>query len=90
MLRKKFRSVFKHMDPEFDLLPDDEKKNMHERKAYVWCRVTYHPHWMTRSLDFAWIAADYFARIKIRHREMQQSDSTKPINSVGRYLVHKI
>ncbi|XP_059275251.1 RNA-dependent RNA polymerase 6-like [Lycium ferocissimum] len=100
-LRKEFRNVFEHMDP---VLPDDEKNDMYERKASAWYRVTYHPDWVTRSLElqmpdavsstvmlsFAWIAADYLARIKIRHRGMQYFDSTKPINSLGRYLVDKI
>ncbi|KAK4349123.1 hypothetical protein RND71_031878 [Anisodus tanguticus] len=104
MLRKEFRNVFEHMEPDFDLLPDDEKNDMYERKAYAWYRVTYHPDWVSRSLElqmsdavsstvmlsFAWIAADYIARIKIRNRGMQYSDSTKAINSLGRYLVDKI
>lgn len=104
MLRKEFRNVFERMEPDFDLLPDDEKNDMYERKASAWYQVTYHPHWVARSLElqladavsntvmlsFAWIAADYLARIKIRHRGLQYSDSTKPINSLGRYLVDKI
>ncbi|XP_059289899.1 RNA-dependent RNA polymerase 6-like [Lycium ferocissimum] len=103
-LRKEFRNVFEHIEPDFDMLRDDEKNDMYERKASAWYRVTYHPDWVTRSLElktldavpntvmlsFAWIAADYLARIKIRHRGMQYSDSTKPINSLGRYLVDKI
>ncbi|KAH0682233.1 hypothetical protein KY289_019985 [Solanum tuberosum] len=103
-LRKEFRNVFEQMEPDFDMLPVDEKNDMYERKASAWYRVTYHPHWVTRSLElqlpdavsngvmlsFAWIAADYIARIKIRQRGMQNSDSTKPINSLGRYLVNKI
>ncbi|XP_075106416.1 RNA-dependent RNA polymerase 6-like [Nicotiana tabacum] len=103
-LRKEFRNVFERMDPDFDLLPDDEKNDMYERKASAWYQVTYNPHWVARSLElqlpdaisstvmlsFAWIAADYLARIKIRHRGLQYSDSTKPINSLGRYLVDKI
>lgn len=103
-LRKEFRNVFEQMGPNFDLLSNDEKNTIYERKASAWYRVTYHPQWVTRSLElqlpdaasnsvmlsFAWIAADYLARIKIRHRGMQHSDSTKPINSLGRYLVNKI
>ncbi|KAJ8527087.1 hypothetical protein K7X08_029564 [Anisodus acutangulus] len=100
MLRKEFRNIFEHMEPDFDLLPDDEKNDLYERKAYAWYRITYHPDWVSRSLElqmadavtstvmlsFAWIAADYIARIKIRNRGMQYSDSTKPINSLGRIV----
>ncbi|TMW91312.1 hypothetical protein EJD97_014500 [Solanum chilense] len=104
-LRKEFRHAFEHMEPDFDQLPIDEKNDMYERKASAWYRVTYHPHWVNRTvlelqktddvsntivLSFAWIAADYLARIKIRKRGMQQSDSTSRINSLGRYLVDKI
>ncbi|MCD7447624.1 RNA-dependent RNA polymerase [Datura stramonium] len=42
-LRNEFRNVFEHMEPDFDLLPDDEKNHMYERKASAWYRVTYHP-----------------------------------------------
>ncbi|KAK4728210.1 hypothetical protein R3W88_021198 [Solanum pinnatisectum] len=105
VLRKEFRNVFEHMDPDFDQLSIDEKNDMYERKASAWYRVTYHPHWVTRTvlemkktdvvsntvmLSFAWIAADYLARIKIRQRGMQHSDSTKRVDSLGRYLVDKI
>ncbi|CAN4128030.1 unnamed protein product [Withania somnifera] len=104
MLRKEFRNVFEHMEPDFDQLPIDEKNDLYEKKASAWYRVTYHPHWVTKTLElqmadavsdtvmlsFAWIAADYLARIKIRRRGMQHADSTKPINSLGRYLVDKI
>ncbi|CAN4076371.1 unnamed protein product [Withania somnifera] len=90
MLRKEFRNVSEHMEPDFDQLPIDEKNDLYERKASAWYRVTYHPHWVTKSLDFAWITADYLARIKIKRRGMQHADSTKPINSLGRYIVGKI
>lgn len=40
MLRKEFRNVFERMDPDFDLLPDDEKNDMYERKASAWYQVT--------------------------------------------------
>ncbi|KAK6782855.1 hypothetical protein RDI58_020651 [Solanum bulbocastanum] len=88
-LRKEFRNVFEHMDPDFDQLSIDEKNDMYERKASAWYRVTYHPHWVTRTVlelkktdvvsytvKFSWIAADYLARIKIKQRGMQHSDST--------------
>ncbi|CAK7353672.1 unnamed protein product [Dovyalis caffra] len=61
---------------------DDENNKLYERKASAWCLVSYHPHWVKKSLElqdadgsgissmlsFAWIAADYLARIKIQHR----------------------
>ncbi|PIN21599.1 RNA-directed RNA polymerase QDE-1 [Handroanthus impetiginosus] len=103
-LRKDFRKVFECMDPEFDQLSDDEKNILYERKASAWYHVTYHESYVKKSkelqllddsgktvmLSFAWIAADYLARIKIRHRRMENDISTKPIDSLGRYLADKI
>ncbi|KAL2237326.1 UNVERIFIED_CONTAM: RNA-dependent RNA polymerase 6 [Sesamum indicum] len=103
-LRKEFRKVFECMGPEFDQLWDDEKNIMYERKASAWYQVTYKDSWVKKSkelhavddagksvmLSFAWIAADYLARIKIKRRMMENSISTKPIDSLGRYLADKI
>ncbi|KAG8375787.1 hypothetical protein BUALT_Bualt10G0136800 [Buddleja alternifolia] len=103
-LRKEFRKVFECMDSEFDHLSDDEKNVMYERKASAWYQVTYHESWVKKSkalqmiddggktvmLSFAWIAADYLARIKIRRRRMENDISNKPIDSLGRYLADKI
>ncbi|KAL7159077.1 hypothetical protein ABFS83_01G004700 [Erythranthe nasuta] len=104
-LRKDFRKVFESMDAEFDQLSDDEKNTMFERKASAWYQVTYSESWVKKSKDlqvvddevgktvmlsFAWIAADYLARIKIRHRRMENAISMKPIDSLGRYLADKI
>ncbi|KAK6140700.1 hypothetical protein DH2020_025552 [Rehmannia glutinosa] len=99
-LRKEFRKVFESMDPEFDQLSDDEKNIMYEKKASAWYQVTYHESWLKKSkelqmvddagktvmLSFAWIAADYLARIKIRRRRTENDISTKPIDSLGRNL----
>ncbi|GFP87816.1 RNA-dependent RNA polymerase 6 [Phtheirospermum japonicum] len=103
-LRKEFRKVFESMGQEFDQLSDDEKNIMYERKASAWYQVTYHESWLKKSeelqivedagksvmLSFAWIAADYLARIKIRRRRMENAISAKPIDSLGRYLADKI
>ncbi|CAM8889762.1 unnamed protein product [Rhodiola kirilowii] len=37
-------------------------------------------------LSFPWIAADYLARIKIRHTGIAEVDSSKPIASLAKYL----
>ncbi|KAL0315122.1 UNVERIFIED_CONTAM: RNA-dependent RNA polymerase 6 [Sesamum calycinum] len=84
-LRKEFRKVFECMGPEFDQFSDDEKNIMYERKASAWYQVTYQESWVKKSkelhavddagksvmLSFAWIAADYLARIKIKRRMME-------------------
>lgn len=103
-LRKEFRRVFEQMEPEIDHLSDDEKNVIYERKASAWYQVTYHPTWLRRSLElqlpdgigetvmlsFAWIAVDYLAQIKIRCRGFLNVDSSKPIDSLGRYLADKL
>ncbi|KAL0311780.1 UNVERIFIED_CONTAM: RNA-dependent RNA polymerase 6 [Sesamum radiatum] len=76
-LRKDFRKVFECMGPEFDQLSDDEKNIMYEKRHQL-------------GTSFAWIAADYLARIKIKRRMMENTISTKPIDSLGRYLADKI
>ncbi|KAK3043723.1 hypothetical protein RJ639_001919 [Escallonia herrerae] len=103
-MRKEFRKVFEHMDSDFDKLADDEKNIMYEQKASAWYQVTYQPDWVKKSLvlqepdsaanavmlSFAWIATDYLARIKIRRRGHTRVDSTKPIDSLARYLADRI
>ncbi|CAH1442301.1 unnamed protein product [Lactuca virosa] len=103
-LRKDFRKVFDHLGPEFDQLPEEERNVMFERKASAWYQVTYHPDWVKESLDlqepdggsetvnlsFAWIAADYLARIKIKKRGKGDGNSCKPIDSLGRYLADRM
>uniref|UniRef100_A0A7N0V2Y6 RNA-dependent RNA polymerase n=1 Tax=Kalanchoe fedtschenkoi TaxID=63787 RepID=A0A7N0V2Y6_KALFE len=101
-LRKEFRHVFENLDRDTtDLLGDEERNRMLEQKASAWYHVTYHPEWVKRSLDrrgpsdsgedqlplsFAWIAADYLARIKIRHTGLAKVGSTKPVASLAKYL----
>ena len=80
-LRKEFRQMFEKMDSDFEQLTDDEKNILYEKKASAWYQVTYSSEWVKKSLDmqepdnrehtvmlsFPWIAADYLARIKIKH-----------------------
>lgn len=103
-LRKEFRQFFEKMDSSAEQLTDDEKNILYEQKASAWYQVTYHPKWVKKSmhltepdspgdavmLSFAWITADYLARIKIKHRGVEDIDSTKPINSLKRYLVDRM
>lgn len=103
-LKREFRQVFEKMDLDFGQLDDDEKNMLYERKASAWYQVTYHPHWIQKSLElqdsdgagisvmlsFAWIAADYLARIKIRHSRIGNADSAKPVNSLAKYLADRI
>ncbi|KAH7841023.1 hypothetical protein Vadar_024594 [Vaccinium darrowii] len=104
-LRKEFRQFFDKLGPDFDQLSADEKNGVYEKKASAWYQVTYHPSWVKKSMDmqnidgaggetlmlsFCWIATDFLARIKIRSRELGNLDSTKPINSLVRYLADRI
>ena len=103
-LRKEFRQMFEKMDSDFEQLTDDEKNILYEKKASAWYQVTYNPEWVKKSIDmqepdhvdnavmlsFPWIAADYLARIKIKHCGVRDVDSTKPINSLVRYLADRI
>ncbi|KAA8521567.1 hypothetical protein F0562_012240 [Nyssa sinensis] len=103
-LRKEFRQVFERMDSDFEQLSDDEKNTLYEKKASAWYQVTYSPSWVKKSLalqepdgsretlflSFAWINADYLARIKIRCRGMGNVESSKPINSLVRYLTDRM
>ncbi|XVE97429.1 hypothetical protein REPUB_Repub03eG0018700 [Reevesia pubescens] len=104
-LRKEFRQIFEDLDhPDFEQLNEDEKNELYERKASAWYEVTYHPKWVKKTLElqrsdgaesvvmlsFAWIAADYLARIKVRHRGTENVDFAKPVNSLVRYLTDRI
>ncbi|KAJ9167744.1 hypothetical protein P3X46_019346 [Hevea brasiliensis] len=103
-LKKEFRQVFEKMDLDFEQLPDDEKNLLYERKASAWYQVAYHPSWINKSLElqgpeaadnaamlsFAWIAADYLARIKIKCRGIEGVGTAKPVNSLMRYLADRI
>ncbi|XP_042519740.1 RNA-dependent RNA polymerase 6-like [Macadamia integrifolia] len=105
-LRKEFRCVFENMDEDFQQHTDDEKNAMYEQKASAWYQVTYHPEWVMKSqelndpevtgntqamLSFAWIPADYLARIKIKHRKDNiDVDTSKPINALLSYIADRI
>lgn len=103
-MKKEFRQFFEKMEFDFEQLTDDEKNIKYEQKASAWYRVTYHPDWVKKSMDsqypdgagdkvmlsFAWIAADYLARLKIRRRGAGNINSDKPINSLVRYLADRM
>lgn len=103
-MKKEFRQIFEKMEFDFEQLTDDEKNIKYEQKASAWYQVTYHPKWVKKSMDvqepdgagdkvmlsFAWIAADYLARIKIRRCGIENVDSDKPINSLVRYLADRM
>ncbi|THU44667.1 hypothetical protein C4D60_Mb02t09780 [Musa balbisiana] len=90
-LRKQFWHIFKTMSPDLLQLTDDEKCSLYEMKASAWYQVTYHPRWVKKyrelkepdgdgvpaRLSFAWIAADYLVRIKVRCQERGTPDSQK-------------
>ncbi|KAK9280400.1 hypothetical protein L1049_014089 [Liquidambar formosana] len=81
-LKKEFRQIFEKMDSKFEQLGENERNRVYEQKASAWYQVTYHPEWVKKSLElqkpdgtgekvmlsFAWITADYLARIKIRRK----------------------
>ncbi|XP_071690797.1 RNA-dependent RNA polymerase 6-like [Rutidosis leptorrhynchoides] len=103
-LRKEYRKVFDHLDPEFDQVSEEERNLILERKASAWYQVTYDPTWVKKALklkepdsegetvhlSFAWIAADYLARIKIKRRGVGDKNSQKPIDSLGKYLADRM
>jgi RNA-dependent RNA polymerase len=103
-LRKEFRGIFESMRPGFSDLSDEEKGELYERKASAWYQVTYHPEWVNKAkemeepegemgsarLSFAWIAADYLVRIKVRHSDRKNFDKKKPIDALAAYLVERL
>jgi RNA-dependent RNA polymerase len=103
-LKKEFRKVFEETIPDHENLSEEEKNILYEKKASAWYHVTYHPEWVKKSLElqdpdesshaamlsFAWIAADYLARIKIRSREMGSIDSAKPVDSLAKFLAQRL
>lgn len=103
-LQKDFRKQFESLGPDFEQLTDEEKSMLYEKKASAWYQVTYHPFWVQKTtelkepegdevparLSFAWIAADYLVRIKVRQRDRKSIDAKKPIDSLALYLVDKI
>ncbi|XP_076929017.1 RNA-dependent RNA polymerase 6-like [Bidens hawaiensis] len=103
-LRKDFRLVFDHLGAEFDHVSEEERNVILEKKASAWYQVAYHPVWVKKALklqepdqegemvnlSFAWIAADYLARIKIKRRGVGLGNSDKPIDTLGRYIADRI
>ncbi|KAJ8751633.1 hypothetical protein K2173_025789 [Erythroxylum novogranatense] len=103
-LKKEFREVFEKLDVDLDNISDDEKNLLYEQKASAWYRVTYHPQWVRKSLElqdsdgadsaarlsFAWIAADYLARIKIKCSGMENFDPVKPANLLAKYVADRM
>ncbi|KAD5317892.1 hypothetical protein E3N88_17838 [Mikania micrantha] len=96
--------VFDHLGAEFDQISEEDRNLIYEKKASAWYQVTYHPIWVKKSLElqepdrgcetvnlsFAWIAADYLARIKIRCRGIGAGNSREPIHTFGRYIADRI
>ncbi|KAF8035864.1 hypothetical protein BT93_C1784 [Corymbia citriodora subsp. variegata] len=104
-LRKEFREKFETLDSYSELLSEDERNLTYEQKASAWYQVTYRPEWVKKSVDlhehddggtstlmlsFAWIAADFLARIKIRNEKGGNLHSAKPINSLSKYIADRI
>lgn len=103
-LRKEFRKVFDHIGAEFEHVSVEDRNAAYEKKASAWYQVTYHPIWVNKSLElqepdwegemlnlsFAWIAADYLARIKIKSRGAGPGISRKPVDMLGRYIADRI
>lgn len=94
MVHKKYRGLFEELGLDVD---DEERAVMYERKASAWYQVAYHPKWVRKAVDlvepdgesvpprlsFAWIAADYLVRIKLRagHGKIVEGDGqiTAPV-----------
>ncbi|KAJ0965027.1 hypothetical protein J5N97_026165 [Dioscorea zingiberensis] len=103
-LGKEFRHVFEAIGSDSGYLTDDERNELYERKASAWYQVTYHPQWVKKSsemeepdgsivparLSFAWIAADYLVRIKVRFLERGRLDCKKPIDLLANYLTERL
>ncbi|KAL8144449.1 hypothetical protein V2J09_017481 [Rumex salicifolius] len=104
-LKKEFRQKFDCLGPEFDQIQGDERHGVYERKASAWYQVTYHPERLKSAMEtvpeaeaghkvmlsFAWIPADYLARIKLRSNEKKFSEgSSKPIDSLMKFLSLRI
>ncbi|XP_021769354.1 RNA-dependent RNA polymerase 6-like [Chenopodium quinoa] len=102
-LKREFRQHFDKLGADFEHLDDEEKNSIYEKKASAWYQVTYHSEWVKKSMEvlgpddeeqvnvilsFAWVPADYLARIKVRNgREKGIMVATeKPINSLANYL----
>ncbi|KAK9070723.1 hypothetical protein SSX86_011125 [Deinandra increscens subsp. villosa] len=103
-LRKEFRKIFDQISAELEQISEEDRNAVYEKKASAWYQVTYHPVWVEKALklqepgregeavnlSFAWIAADYLARIKIRCRGAGPENPSKPIDTLGRYIADRI
>ncbi|GAB2284911.1 RNA dependent RNA polymerase [Dionaea muscipula] len=105
-LRREFRNHFDKLGDGHEQLSQEEKNLLYEKKASAWYQVTYHPEWVKKSLEmqlqepdgdgdkvllsFAWIPADYLVRVKIRCGGKGSDDSSRPINSLSKYLAQRI
>lgn len=104
-LKKEFRQTFEKLDIDMEELNDEEKHLLYEQKASAWYQVTYHPEWVKKYLDlqdksfdhenkvmlsFPWIAVDYLARIKIRNQGVGSVESTKPVDSLAKFLAERL
>ncbi|CAO2825805.1 unnamed protein product [Amaranthus hypochondriacus] len=101
-LKREFRQHFDKLSADFEHLCDEEKNLVYEKKASAWYRVTYHPEWIRKSMElqgpdgegqtdvilsFAWVPADYLARIKVKRGGAGiLDDDQKPISSLANYL----
>ncbi|KAI4380961.1 hypothetical protein MLD38_007086 [Melastoma candidum] len=104
--RNIFEKLDSDVDPE--QITEEERNSMYEQKASAWYQVTYHPEWVKKSADmleldsggnrtvmlsFAWIAADFIARVKIKKQGREHVDGgagTKPINMLRSYVADRI
>ncbi|GLT28647.1 hypothetical protein SLA2020_035630 [Shorea laevis] len=103
-MKKEFRQLFENLGSDVVQLSADQKNTLYERKASAWYQVAYHPEYVNKSLamqesgdagsvltlSFAWIAADYLARIKIRRQGPENFDLNRPVNSLMRYLTDRM
>lgn len=104
-LKKEFRQNFEKLNSNMEELNEEETHLLYEQKASAWYQVTYHPEWVKKSLDlqdkssdhgnkvmlsFPWIAVDYLAHIKIRNQGVGSVDSTKPVDSLAKYLAERL
>ncbi|KAM0932075.1 putative RNA-directed RNA polymerase [Dioscorea sansibarensis] len=103
-LHKEFRHIFETIGSDSGHLIDDEKNALYECKASAWYQVTYHPVWVKKSseikepdgnviparLSFAWIAADFLVRIKMKRQERRRVDCKKPIDHLADYLLERL
>ncbi|KAF3788693.1 RNA-dependent RNA polymerase 6 [Nymphaea thermarum] len=49
-IKKELRTTFETIEEGFNL-SDDERKSVLEQKATAWYHVTYHPHWVEKTME---------------------------------------